>query len=231
MKTLKFLATFVFAGFLATTLMGQEKSEVRQVSGFTGIDVSEGIRVELTLGSKEFVEVTADAEYIDQVVTELEGTHLMIYLKGNNWNGNKRKILVKVTATKINDVEASSGSSITSQNQIASDELKLSSSSGASLKIDLKATKVSCDVSSGASAKLSGTVGYFSGDASSGASIEGFDLKAAKVKADASSGASILISADEELNAEASSGASVKYMGSPKMVDIEKSSGGSVKKE
>jgi hypothetical protein len=228
MKTLKIFAALFLLG-LTTTLFAQ-KTEVRNVTGFSGVDVSEGIKVELTFGEKEFVQVTADEEYIDQVMTEVNGGELDIYLKGNNWNRGKRNILVKVTATKIESIKASSGSSITSQNLIESDELKMSVSSGANLKIAFKTPKASCDASSGAHANLKGVSKYFSTDASSGSRIDAENVKAVKVKADVSSGAHINVYAEDELNAEASSGGSVKYSGNPQTVDVDKSSGGSVRK-
>jgi hypothetical protein len=70
----------------------------------------------------------------------------------------------------------------------------------------------------------------FKAEASSGSSIDADQLKAQRVKADVSSGATIKCNVEEELIAEASSGGSVKYSGSPKMVDVDKSSGGSVRK-
>ncbi|MFA6404352.1 MAG: head GIN domain-containing protein [Salinivirgaceae bacterium] len=231
MKTLKFIASIVIVAFTITSLNAQEKSEIRNVTGFNGIDVAEGIKVELTQGSKESVEVIADSSYIDRVVTELDGTTLSIHIKGNDWNGWNKKVLVKVTSIKVETIEASSGSSLVTQNLIESENLKMSVSSGAGIHVAYKAPNSSCEASSGASAKLKGVTKYFDADASSGANIKALELKAIKVKADVSSGASIEVDVEEELRADASSGGSVKYNGNPKMKDIEKSSGGSVKKE
>jgi len=229
MKILKIFAALFF--LILTTTTFAQKTEIRDVTGFSGVDVSEGIKVELTFGDKEFVEVTADEEYIDQVMTVVSGDELDIYLKGNNWKGGKRNILVKVTASKVNLIEASSGSSVTSQNLIESDELEMSVSSGANIKIAFKAPKASCDASSGANAKLKGVTKYFSADASSGAGISAFEVKAVNVKADVSSGAHVYVHAEKEIDANASSGGSIKYTGNPEIVDVDKSSGGSIRKK
>jgi len=229
MKTLKLLAAIVLIAF-STTVNAQEKTEVRDVKGFTSVDVSEGIKVLLTYGDKEFVEVTADADIMDKIATEVNGSELDIYIKGNNWNGGKRKVIVKVTAIKIESLDASSGSSIVTTNTIESETLTTSVSSGASIKATINAQKVSCDASSGAHASLTGKTTMFRGDASSGSSIDASELKAKRVNADVSSGATIKCNAEDELIAEASSGGSVKYSGSPKTVDVDKSSGGSVRK-
>jgi hypothetical protein len=231
MKTLRIFSVLFILGIAATVVLAQEKTEVRNLTGFDAIDVSAGIRVELTYGEKEFVEVTTDQDYIDQVITEVNGSELNIYIKSNNWNSWNKKVLVKVTVTKINSIKSSSGSSIVSQNLIESENLKMNTSSGASLKIAFKAPNAKCEASSGATAKLKGVAKYFNADASSGSSIHAEEVKAIKVDVSTSSGASISIHAEEEIKADASSGGSIKYSGSPKMVDIEKSSGGSVHKE
>jgi len=232
MKTPKTIAALFIIGLATSVSLAQQKTEVRNITGFSGIDVSEGIKVELTYGEKEYVEVTADEKYIDMVVTELDGGELDIHIDGNNWNNNHYKnILVKVTAKKITSIESGSGASIVSQNLIESDDLEMSTSSGASLKIAFKAPKAKCEASSGANAKLKGVAKYFDTDASSGSSIQATEVKAINVKASVSSGANISVSAEEEIKAEASSGGSIKYTGNAKMVDIEKSSGGSVHKE
>jgi hypothetical protein len=231
MKTFRIFSVLFILGIAATVVLAQEKTEVRNLTGFDAIDVSAGIRVELTYGEKEFVEVTTDQDYIDQVITEVNGSELNIYIKSNNWNSWNKKVLVKVTVTKINSIKSGSGSSIISQNLIESENLKMSTSSGASLKIAFKAPNTKCEASSGATAKLKGVAKYFNADASSGSSIHADEVKAIKVDVSTSSGASISIHAEEEIKAQASSGGSIKYSGSPKMVDIEKSSGGSVRKE
>lgn len=231
MKTLRIFSVLFILGIAATVVLAQEKTEVRNLTGFDAIDVSAGIRVELTYGEKEFVEVTTDQDYMDQVITEVNGSELNIYIKSNNWNSWNKKVLVKVTVTKINSIKSSSGSSIISQNLIESENLKMNTSSGASMKIAFKAPNAKCEASSGATAKLKGVAKYFNADASSGSSIHAEEVKAIKVNVSTSSGASISIHAEEEIKAQASSGGSIEYSGSPKMVDIEKSSGGSVHKE
>ena len=229
MRTLKTLTFGLLALFVSLSASAQQKTEVRDVKGFSGIDVSEGIRVELTYGDKEFVEVTTDEDVMERVVTELDGNDLRIHMSGNNWNGWNIKVLVKVTAVKIERLEASSGSSIITQNLLESKNLEMSSSSGASLKVAFKAPMASCKTSSGASADLKGETKSFSAKSSSGSNIDAGSLEADKVDADVSSGARIDVTAYLELKAEASSGGTIKYSGSPKMKDIEKSSGGSVR--
>ncbi len=228
-------AVIILFVMISGLLQAQNTSQVRNITGFTEIDVSTGIKVELTMGNKEHVEVFADEEVIDRIITRLSGEELEIYIKSSNsWFGSNKKyknIVVKVTAVKIKSLDVSSGARIVTINKIKTDELELDASSGGALSISFEVDKASCETSSGSSAVLKGKTNSIELDASSGSSIKASDVVAQEVDADVSSGASIRITVVSKLKAEASSGGSIKYSGTPKFVDIEKSSGGGVYKQ
>lgn len=230
MKKIGFILSLVLITVACSSTLAQEtKTELRDVTGFNEIDVSEGIRVTLTMGSEEKAEVTTNGEYIEKIITKVDGDVLKIYIEGKGKWTKHKKIEVKVMAKEIKKIHASSGSSIHSTNSIKTEEFKLSVSSGASANLECETNYAYASASSGASMKIKGSTTHFAAKASSGASISGDQLKAKKVKADVSSGAHIKLYADEEIKAEASSGGSIKYSGSPTMKDIHKSSGGSVR--
>jgi len=82
--------------------------------------------------------------------------------------------------------------------------------------------------SSGSDARLSGRAKFFTASSSSGSDINARDLEAQVCKVNVSSGADATVTATDELHANASSGADVRYYGNPKVVDIDESSGGDV---
>jgi hypothetical protein len=236
MKTIQLLSACLLA-IMVSCSYGQSSKEnqsdkttqVRNVTGFTEISVSEGIEVYLSQGDKEFVEVIAKQDLIDEVLTEKDGNTLRIHMKGNNYRNIH--VVVNVVAIKIESLDAGSGSSLSTDKIINSDKLKLEVSSGASMNVWFKATSASCESSSGASAKLKGETNNFHAEASSGATLNAGQLNAINVKAESSSGASIKVDVSGEFEADASSGGSIEYSGTPKTKDIEKSSGGSVSKD
>lgn len=226
MKTLNYLVLLI-ALTLSSTIFAQEK-QVRSVTGFSKIDVAEGIQVTLTMGDTEKVVVIAPDDYIDKVVTELDGSALKMYLEGDNNNLKGKKIEVLVTAKQIHGIEANSGSSVKTTNCIKSTSFEISVSSGAHANVEIEAQKTEADASSGASIIIRGNTTHFEADASSGANLTADDLVSQNTKADVSSGAHIKLHVEKELEAEASSGGSISYSGKPEMVNVEKSSGGSV---
>ncbi len=230
MKTLKLSGILLLLFFATTACLAQDlKTEERNVKGFDGIDVGQGIKVNFTMAATEKVVVTADADLIDDVVTELDGTTLSIRIKGNNNRSGKRTIVVDVDIVKVKKLDASSGASLISTNLVETNNLEMDFSSGATGKIAFKAESASCETSSGATARLKGVAKQFEADASSGATLDAEELVVAAIDAEASSGASIVCQVESNLKAEASSGASIKYKGNPTFKDIEKNSGGSVK--
>jgi len=211
---------------------GRLQTETRHVSGFSGIKVSTGITVYLTMGNTEGAEVSATGKNIRYVRTEVEDGILHIYYKHNegvfNWNSGHRTIKVKVLARRIESVTASSGSDVLGQNLISSDRLKVSSSSGATLKLDIATSDLDMSASSGADAELKGKATHVNGSASSGAGIKAGDLLTESSKLEVSSGANISVSISKSLDGHASSGGSISYRGNPQNVSKDKSSGGSI---
>lgn len=229
MKTLRTISILIVFSLLVGTSIAQESSQKRNVSDFTGISTQESIKVELSQGDKESVEVIADEEYIDRVETEVKGDVLHISIKGNSWNNWNKGILVKVTAKKINTLIASSSSSIITQNLIETDKLKIHTSSSAKVKVAFKADEAICRASSSSKASLKGEARYFDADVSSSASIAAEGLRVSKIAANASSSGKITVNALDELVARASSSGSVKYVSKPKMLDASASSSGKVR--
>lgn len=204
-------------------------SEDRKVtSEFSGLKVSQGIHVFLSQGNETSISIEADENIIDLLVTEVQGDVLKIYFDKNVSKAKAKNVYL--TTDNISSIKVSSGSSVSSESTIKSENLKLSSSSGASLKLSVNASGIICSASSGAHINLNGSTDSFDGDASSGSHIKATNLSARIAKANVSSGAGISLHASEELDARASSGGNISYEGNPTILDRNKSSGGSISK-
>jgi hypothetical protein len=234
MKQNNYLAMLLLFGF-AISLPAQAMTEKsgtqnRKTASFHGISVSSGIDLYLTQGNTEEVVVKADPDIIDDVVTEVEGGVLRIYMKKkfNNWswNGDRK---VYVTFDDLTRLDVSAGADAEAENAFKLDELKISVSSGADLEIDdLTAESVWLDTSSGSDAEVSGRVVNFEGSSSSGSDLSCAGLVAENCKVSASSGSDAEVHATKQLKANASSGGDVRYKGNPSQKEIDESSGGDV---
>jgi hypothetical protein len=215
----------------ATMMFAQ--SETRKLDSFDEISVATGISATLVKSNENKVEITAENVDMDKIITEVKGDRLNVKIKSNNWGWSMKKRKVEATiyyTEELHYIAGSSGARVESRDAISTDNMRVNSSSGARVELTLESDMTSAEASSGATIELTGTSAKLKADASSGASIRAKDLMSQKADADVSSGASIDIWVEKELIADASSGGSVKYKGSPSSVDVDKSSGGSVKK-
>lgn len=235
MKTLKtlFVLFMVAAIGINTTSAGNsDETEIRKVKNFKAIKVSTGIDLYLTMGDTEKVKIVADDDIIDNLKTEVKDGTLHIYMKQNNWfnwsRGNKTR-KAYVTVKQLEEIRASSGSDVRTENTLEGESLTVSASSGSDVEIDVIYKNLKVDTSSGSDAKISGKAKNFEAEASSGSGIKAQELKSKNCKAKASSGSDISVSVTDELYARASSGADIRYSGNPQMKDIDESSGGDVK--
>lgn len=236
MKTMRTLFIFTLITLISLNLMAangnSDKTQTRQVSNFNGIKVSTGIDLYITMGTTEEVKIVAHDDIIDKIITEVKGGKLHIYTKQSNnwfnWNGSNQTRKAYVTVKELVSIDASSGSDVKSENTLNGEDLKVSASSGSDVAIDIFYKNVWVDTSSGSDAKLSGKVKTLNAEASSGSDIEAKDLESKICKVSVSSGSDATVNVSDELYANASSGADVRYYGNPQVKDINESSGGDV---
>lgn len=228
-----FLFTFVFLS-VTTMLLAFGDTETRSLKSFEQLSVATGIEAIIEKGTTNSIKIDADGVDLDKVKTEVSGDRLTVKIE-NKWKigwTSKRKVIVHITYTEtLDDIEASSGASIYSEDILTGGELDLDASSGSRIDVEVDVQKLGGEVSSGATIKLSGRADRFTGEASSGSSLGSYDLAVDNADLDASSGSSVKVTVNDKIVANASSGASVKYKGNPSNTNIDKSSGGSVKRQ
>lgn len=223
---------FSSCGFDKKTLDGSGNvvTQNRTVAtGFTTITTSGNVEVYITQGSASTVVVEADDNLQQHIKTEVKGTELSITCDVNIDNAEAKR--VTVTLPKIEGIEAAGGSIVKGKTQLKGDKIMLSSSSGSNLEVSVDAKEIASEASSGSSLKISGRTNDLKTDASSGSSLNASALIAKDVKADASSGGNIAVNPTESLDADASSGSVINYVSTPKKINSDASSGGSISQE
>lgn len=237
MKTIQILPIllFVVAIFVAMPAGASNSGSTRQtrdVKGFHGISVSNGVDLYITQKNVEEVVVEADQDDLDKIITTVEGGILKIYIREKswfkiNWNNAKRKVYVSVK--ELDKLYASAGADVVSESVLKLNKLDMDASSGSDIRLELEAGSLSADSSSGSDISLKGKVDILQVNASSGGDIDAGNLQSKKCRAGTSSGSDISIYVTDELNASASSGGDISYSGNPKIKDINESSGGDVR--
>tara|TARA_R110001583_G_scaffold34847_1_gene116577 strand:+ start:22963 stop:23685 length:723 start_codon:yes stop_codon:yes gene_type:complete len=202
-------------------------SEDRTISNdFDEIKVQQGINLFLTQGNSVALNVEADENIMDLLITEVKNNELKVYFEKNVYRAKARNVYL--TTKNISKIRTSSGASVKSENTLQVSSLDLDSSSGSAIKVYINAEEVTSNCSSGAHIKIYGNSHTLSAKASSGSSIDADELKTVDAFATASSGANINVNVTNKLTARASSGGDIDYEGEPSNVDKDTSSGGSV---
>ena len=207
----QFVALFVSSVALPTHADVEREFSV---DDFDSVAVSQGINLNLVMGSPSSVTAVADDDSdLDSLEIEVDDGELVIrrgsWVSGLFSMGKSRgSVTVNVVASELQAVASSSG---------ANADL-----------IDITCADLEVDASSGSRIEVSGSCDTVAIDASSGASVDSSDLITTDASVDSSSGASIQVFAGERFRGDASSGSSIRVYGNPEVAESETSSGASI---
>ena len=228
---LLFSVTFLFA---QNTVVHDANAEVRNVSSFHAIEVSNGINLIIKQGSSEAVAVSASSPEIrSRLKTEVENGKLKIYFDNHGWHDQttRKELKAYVSFKNLDGLDANSGADASTDGNINVGNLNISLSSGADFKGTVTASELNVDQSSGSDMDIKGKVNSLKVSTSSGSDFNGYDLISENCIADASSGSDIEITVNKALQADASSGGGINYKGNGVITSVSNSSGGRVKKQ
>jgi Protein of unknown function (DUF2807). len=213
------------------TIINDKNAEPRNVKGFHAIKISDGIDLYLSYGDEAAVSAS-ETKYRDKIRVEVDNGVLKIWYDQDDFNrlifNNKRNLKAYVSYKTLDAITSSAGSDVIVDGTIKSNSLRMKVSSGSDFKGNVDVNELSVDQSSGSDIKIGGRANIVSIEASSGSDFNGYDLTADVCTARGSSGSDITITVNKELKAHASSGSDIHYKGNASLIDVTRSSGGSV---
>ena len=175
---------------------GVTRSEVRNQTGFKGVDVGGVFEVEIVAGKDFAVEVEADDNLLPFIKTEVEDGVLHIRTSENIKSQNSMRL--RIAAPDIESLEASGASKVS-----------LEGVNNTSLKVD----------TSGASKlRIAGDTGSLEVEVSGAGKIDAESLKAKSATVDASGASHVSVYATERLVTDASGASKIEYSGNPASV-------------
>jgi len=208
---------------------GHVTIEKRKVDNFNKIKVSTGLNVLLVQSDKLLVTIEADENLHEVIRTEMKHDELNIFTDERIRKSKKLRITVEFI--NLEELRSLAGARIRTDGMIEVNDLKSSASSGSQQSLSINTREFVAKTSSGAQMTVKGKTKEAILDASSGSHLKAGDLVADDCSADVSSGAHIYINVNNDFEGEASSGGHIYYLGNPKSVDINTSSGGEIKKK
>jgi len=207
---------------LATASFAQETVYSAE---FTGLRIKSGLNVQLRAGNSPRIEVFDDLP----LLIEREGSTLTLKLpKGYFSAGKSKKVIVTYRALEY--LEARSGAYVHSEAPLRISILDISAHGGANVKLEVDVDKLRGRSDGGASMPLRGQAEDVVLETSGGGNLIAKDLWANRVKASAASGGNLHVFVKESLVAQAVSGGKISYSGDPIDTNVDKQSGGQVRK-
>jgi hypothetical protein len=255
MKKLMFgtVVAMLLAGCISSSVIRGSGREARgefDISlDYTSLSVSSGITVELVRSDVGTGFITADEEVLEYVsIVEEEGHVKVSYAPFVTVQSRIKTMVTLPLGERLSRLDVSSAARIVSGERLPGTSIEIECTSAGEIETGIDAVDVSIDLSSAASfsgnvvaekltvevtsaakCNVSGNVDLCLAGVSSAGDMRGFDLVCRRAEVDASSAGKIEIAATGELVADASSGGSVRYHGTPSIVRRDTSSGGSVR--
>lgn len=188
---------------------GTVRSEARDISDFSSIDVGGVFQVELTAQKDFAVEVEADDNLLQYVKTEVRGGKLEISMEKRV--STKNPIKVRISAPNIESIEASGASSVKA--------------------VNLKNTELGIDTSGASRVELLGEAERLNVEVSGASRINAKDLQTVNADVDASGASYVELSVSGSLSSKSSGASRIVYKGTPTSVEKKTSGAGSITQE
>jgi len=223
---------------------GRIESRDYDLEGFEGLNASHGFRVQVSQGDEYAVRVTSDDNILDRVVVRLDGDVLILALPSGTMTTSRLE--AEVTMPAIREVVASGGSRVNLsgfseeqdafrgdvsgggriEGEIHAEAIDLSASGGGRLEGDVFAETIAVSLSGGSQAELDGSGGRLTLSISGGGTGALEELIVESADVNLSGGSQATVNATDSLDATASGGSTLRYIGDPE-IGREDASGGS----
>lgn len=232
-KTILFLAAVFVIGTAGAQQINDPNVEVRKVSGYNAIRVSNAIDLYLTQSDEEVVAVSADrTQYRDHIKTVVEDGVLKISYSntGDGFKMGNRKLKAYVSVKDIIKLQASGASDVVIAGSLKGERLSIELNGASDLKGDLEFEVLDVKLNGASDATVTGRVVNFKIDANGASDLKGYELETDNCIAEASGASDIKITVNKELSAKASGASGVHYKGSGVIIDVKTSGASSISK-
>ena len=230
MKRMIFISAIILIFASAGTVKAQsDTKETREVKGFTKVSFGVSGNLYINFGPEFKVVLEGDRKYLDEIITEVSGTRLVI--KKENWRFHfDEKVTVYVTMPEIEGLGVSGSGKAEIKDAVKSDELNLSvSGSGKLYANEISVSNLDCSISGSGDIILGNGTASKTGISVSGpGNFTGESVKINTADIHISGSGNCTCNVTESLIASVSGSGNVTYEGNPR-VDAHVSGSGKVR--
>lgn len=209
---------------------GEIVTYARPFSEFDTMDVSHAFVVEITQGEDFAVVLHVDESFADDLEVVQQGSTLKIGLKPNrNYTTIDGALKADITMPELVALNLSSSSDANVRGFESTEPFYVHLSGNSTLRGDIEAGDTRFEASGNSLVKLSGSAGYVTAKASGDSEIDLARFPAINSTAEASGASTITVNVIGGLDASASGGSRVYYLGDPNLGVVSESGGSEIR--
>jgi len=218
----------LFSESKSVNLSGVVITQEKEISEFTGLSLSGRIKVFYTHNEQANLTLTGDSALLNHVEIFLNDNELSIKL--NKKVADKNRVEVYLQNPGMNKLDVVAGAIFETTTAINMAALEANASAGGIATVEGEFTEFKGSASAGGIITVKGYVQHSTFNGSAGAQIQATECIVQYCEVNVSAGAFAKINVEKELNASASAGGTIMYLGSPNIIGTDITSGGSLTK-
>ena len=200
--------------------------EKRELPEFHALNISSEIDAELILSDKEGIELEIENANPLNLVSEVEKGVLTVKMKTGSYKDAVLK--VKIHFKDLNEIESTGRASVWSEEEIYLDELSVRLYNGGATRLRLFCEDLDINISQGSILTLKGKGKFQKVKVNTKATYSGYEFETEKAVVNSTSYGKAKVSVSKYLEAKASSGGFIGFVGNPARVERKTSLGGEV---
>ncbi len=197
----------------------------RSVDPFEKIKVTGNYKVYFTQQTGYNLILTADANLHELISTEVKNNELII--RSLVPIRSSTDLQIELTAPILSQIETNASARFSTRSPLELPILSILANAGSRIEIDGIFDQLQVTQNAGANITLKGKTNTLSIDSNAGGHVEATDLEAQSATVNSNAGASANVNA-AKLNASASAGGRIGYIGNPIFEGISSNAGGSI---
>jgi hypothetical protein len=213
--------------FAQTHGSGASREETRDVPDFNGVQVSHGLKAQVTVGPKS-VRISGDEKLVGLVRTEVEDGKLVVRVDKSSWPRRSSGVRLTISSPRVTSVGASGGSEVEAE-ATSSETFTAEASGGAEVSVrNVDTKRLTVEASGGSEVTVKGRATRAEMDASGGSEVHAKELSLQSLEVDASGGSQVDANPTDRIEADISGGSTVHVDSAPSQRDVSSSGGSQV---
>jgi len=215
MKKIMHSFFLVLLAVAATLKVSAQTAETRQVSGFNTISSAGPFNVHVKIDGTESLKLTASADIIHEIVTEVENGNLKIKFKNHHQWGydNVGPVDIYINAKSLSALNNAGSGSIKVEGELNGENVKIALSGSGDIASGVKSGDLHVSISGSGSVHLHGNAGETKISIAGSGEMLGKSFKTSSASVSIAGSGSAYLSADREISANIVGSGNVIYSG------------------